>query len=102
MKDVFYRGLDSWNKSLSDSITLLMSVVNFIEEQRGDGATSIKQLSDDHLEVANKALGMRDHRRHPQERYGGEPGEPAGPAGRLGPKAPDPGGLAHRRGHLWR
>ena len=64
MKDVFYRGLDSWNKSLSDSITLLMSVVNFIEEQRGDGATSIKQLSDDHLEVANKALGMR---RQPQQ-----------------------------------
>ena len=52
-------------ESLSDSITLLMSVVNFIEEQRGDGATSIKQLSDDHLEVANKALGMRDHRRQP-------------------------------------
>ena len=67
MKDVFYRGLDYWNKSLSDSITLLMSVVNFIEEQRGDGATSIKQLSDDHLEVANKALGMRDHRRQPQQ-----------------------------------
>ena len=60
MKDVFYRGLDSWNKSLSDSITLLMSVVNFIEEQRGDGATSIKQLSDDHLEVANK-LPVRHH-----------------------------------------
>ena len=57
MKDVLYRGLDSRNKSLSDSITLLVSVVNFIEEQRGEGATSTKQLSDDHLEVANKALG---------------------------------------------
>ena len=57
MKDVLYRGLDSRNKSLSDSIKLEVSVVNFIEEQRGDGATSIKQLSDDHLEVANKALG---------------------------------------------
>ena len=45
MRDVLYRGLDSRNKCLSDSVTLLLAVVKFVGDKRSGGAKTIKQLT---------------------------------------------------------
>merc|ERR1719348_224565 len=60
MKDVLYRGLDARNKSLHDSLTLLVGVIRFVEKKRGEGASVIKQFSDEQLNVANSALKCID------------------------------------------
>jgi len=60
MKDVLYRGLDSRNKSLHDSVTLLLGIFRFVEKKKGDGATSIKQFSEEQMNIANAALKRID------------------------------------------
>ena len=56
MKDVLYRGLDSRNKCLGDSVTLLLAVVKYIETQRSSGAKIIKQLASEQEDILKSSL----------------------------------------------
>ena len=56
MKDVLYRGLDSRNKCLGDSVTLLLAVVKYVEGQRSSGAKLIKQLTNEQEELLKTSL----------------------------------------------
>lgn len=56
MKDVLYRGLDSRNKCLGDSVTLLLAVVKYIEDQLSSGAMIIKQLNSDQGGILKTSL----------------------------------------------
>jgi len=60
MKDVLFRALDSRNKSLEDSVTLLVGLVKHIREQLGKEVTRVKSLTTEQESVAKKALGVID------------------------------------------
>ena len=62
MKEVLFRGLDTRNKSLGDSVVLLLSVVRYIQNQRQSGtANPIKQMTTDQENMCKKALEKIDN-----------------------------------------
>jgi len=57
MKDVLFRGLDNRNKSLTDSVMIMLSTVKFISDQQQSGAEFIKTFSTEQTNIFSSALG---------------------------------------------
>ena len=57
MRDVLFRGLDNRNKSLADSVTLLVSTVKYISSQQQSGAEVIKTFTSEQEKTFKSALG---------------------------------------------
>ena len=57
MRDVLFRGLDNRNKSLADSVTLLVSTVKYISSQQQSGAEVIKTFTSEQEKTFKAALG---------------------------------------------
>lgn len=55
MKDVLFRALDTRNKCLDDSVTLLNGIVKYIQEQIKAGANPVKTLTEEQSKVSSKA-----------------------------------------------
>ena len=56
MKDVLFRGLDTRNKTLSDSVKILVTTVKFISQQQKTGAQFVKTFTTDQEKVFSAAL----------------------------------------------
>lgn len=60
MKDVLFRALDSRNKTLEDSVVLLIGVVKNIKNQMSKGVTRVRSVTDEQERVSKKAMGIID------------------------------------------
>jgi len=60
MKDVLFRALDSRNKSLENSVVLLVSVVKYIREQLNKNASRIKCLNSEQEAMAKSSVKVID------------------------------------------
>ena len=57
MRDVLFRGLDTRNKTLADSVTLLVSTVKYISGQQQSGAQLTKTFTSEQEKIFKAALG---------------------------------------------